>query len=68
MKKILTFIILTLIVIVGFSQVTYNTVLAKESLTVGSDADNHDGTVNFVASDGDLINVAINTDDQLGIM
>ena len=39
--------------------------LIKEALTVGSDADNHDGTINLIASDGDAGSFAINTSDVL---
>jgi FlaG/FlaF family flagellin (archaellin) len=37
------------------------------TVQMGSDANNQDGLLQFVASDGDLINMSINTDDQLGI-
>jgi hypothetical protein len=35
------------------------------TLTLGNDADNVSGQINFIASDGDAANIAINTSDQL---
>ena len=53
----------------GDGTVSWGTAGGSDSVwnivTLGSDAENANGTLNFIASDGDAANIAINTDNRL---